>query len=203
MEADHHDHHQCHIGDGGDVGDGAVPLFPPPRNDAADPVSLVEKAIARLADDVGAIFEPAVVTALTALRAEDLVAYQRLRQRAKQANPACSVTELDRATRGTPVASADERSTLDDLVALARAQCHLYHDADRQAVAVIRLPDRREGLHPTTVNELLRLKLLSPTVVKGLLAGKQPRTPSLIWLKNHEVPASWDDQAALFGRMDR
>jgi hypothetical protein len=62
---------------------------------------------------------------------------------------------------------------------------------------------RREGLHPTTVNELLRLTLLSPTVVKGLLAGRQPRTLSLLWLKNHEVPASWDDQAALFGRMDR
>lgn len=27
---------------------------------------------------------------------------------------------------------------------LARAQCHLHHDADRQAVAVIRLPGRRE-----------------------------------------------------------
>ena len=62
---------------------------------------------------------------------------------------------------------------------------------------------RREGLHPTTVNELLRLTLLSPTGVKGLLAGRQPRTLSLIWLTNHEVPASWDDQAALFGRMDR
>jgi len=49
----------------------------------------------------------------------------------------------------------------------------------------------------------LRLTLLSPTVVKGLLAGKQPRTLSLLWLTNHEVPASWDDQAVLFGRMDR
>ncbi len=144
MEADHHDHHHCHIGDGGDVGDGAVPLFPPPRNDAANPVSLVETAIARLADDVGAIFEPSVVAALTTLRAEDLAAYQRLRQRAKQANPACSVTELDRATRGTTSTQADERSTLEDLVALARAQCHLHHDPDRQAVAVIRRPGRRE-----------------------------------------------------------
>lgn len=26
---------------------------------------------------------------------------------------------------------------------------------------------------------------------------------SLIWLKNHELPASWEDQEALFGRMDR
>lgn len=39
---------------------------------------------------------------------------------------------------------------------------------------------RREGLHPTTVNELLRPSLLSPAVVQALLAGKQPRTLSLI-----------------------
>lgn len=126
------------------MGDGAVPLFPPPQSDATDPVGRVEAAIARLADDVGAIFEPSVIAALTTLRAEELAAYQRLRQKAKQAKPACSVTELDRATRGTTSTPADERSTLDDLVTLARAQCHLHHDADRQAVAVIRLPGRRE-----------------------------------------------------------
>ncbi len=61
---------------------------------------------------------------------------------------------------------------------------------------------RSEGLHPTTVNELLRLTLLSPRVVRALLAGEQPRTLSLIWLKNNEVPWSWDDQERLFGRMD-
>lgn len=61
---------------------------------------------------------------------------------------------------------------------------------------------RREGLHPTTANELLRLSLLSPAVVRALLAGKQPRTLSPIWLKNNEGPWSWDDQDRLFGRMD-
>ena len=47
-----------------------------------------------------------------------------------------------------------------------------------------------------------RLTLLSPAVVGALLAGRQPRTLSLIWLKNNEVPRSWDDQERLFGRMD-
>jgi hypothetical protein len=47
---------------------------------------------------------------------------------------------------------------------------------------------RREGLHPTTVNELLRLTRLAPSVVQAILAGQQPRTPILIWLKNHELP---------------
>ncbi|GHT89864.1 hypothetical protein FACS1894101_1330 [Betaproteobacteria bacterium] len=38
----------------------------------------------------------------------------------------------------------------------------------------------REGLHATTVNELLRL----------------------IWLKNHELPWAWDEQEVLFGGFD-
>jgi hypothetical protein len=43
---------------------------------------------------------------------------------------------------------------------------------------------------------------LAPAVVRALLAGKQPRTLSLIRLKNNEVPWSWDDQARLSGRLD-
>ena len=46
------------------------------------------------------------------------------------------------------------------------------------------------------------LTLLSPTLVKGLLAGKQPRTLSLICLKNHEVPADWHEQKRLFDERD-
>lgn len=88
------------------------------------------------------------------------------------------------------------------LMALSRA-FHWQRLLDEGRVASGSEIARREGLHPTTVNELLRLTLLSPTLVKGLLAGRQPRTLSLIWLKNNEVPAPWDDQAALFGRMDR
>jgi hypothetical protein len=61
---------------------------------------------------------------------------------------------------------------------------------------------RREGLHPTTVNELLRLTRLAPSVVQAILAGQQPRTLSLIWLKNHELPWPWDEQEAMFGRFD-
>lgn len=88
------------------------------------------------------------------------------------------------------------------LTALSRA-CHWQRLLDEGRVAGGSEIARREGLHPTAVNELLRLTLRSPTAVKGLLAGKQPRRLSVIWLKNHEVPASWVDQATLFGRMDR
>ena len=61
---------------------------------------------------------------------------------------------------------------------------------------------RREGLHQTTVNELLRLALLSPAVVRGILDGHQPKTLSLIWLKNNLLPTDWDEQHAVFDGFD-
>ena len=73
------------------------------------------------------------------------------------------------------------------LTALSRA-FHWQRLLDEGRVASGSEIARREGLHPTTVNELLRLSLLSPAVVRASLAGKQPRTLSLIWLKNNELP---------------
>ncbi len=61
---------------------------------------------------------------------------------------------------------------------------------------------RQEGLHQTTVNELLRLALLSPAVVRSILDGHQPKTLSLIWLKNNLLPTDWDEQHALFDGFD-
>lgn len=61
---------------------------------------------------------------------------------------------------------------------------------------------RQEGLNQSTVNELLRLALLSPDVVRGILDGHQPKTLSLIWLKNNLLPPDWDEQHALFDEFD-
>ena len=61
---------------------------------------------------------------------------------------------------------------------------------------------RREGLHQTTVNELLRLTLLSPTLVRSILDGHQPKTLSLLWLKNNLPPSDWEDQHRLFDGFD-
>ena len=33
---------------------------------------------------------------------------------------------------------------------------------------------KREGLHHSTVNELLRLTLLEPAIIQAILAGQQP-----------------------------
>jgi len=61
---------------------------------------------------------------------------------------------------------------------------------------------RQEGLNQSSVNELLRLTLLSPQIVRALLAGRQPKTLTLRWLKNHELPADWAEQREVFGRFD-
>jgi len=61
---------------------------------------------------------------------------------------------------------------------------------------------RREGLHHTTVNELLRLTLLAPELVRAILDGRQPKTLSLIWLKNNELPDGWEAQQVLFAGFD-
>ena len=61
---------------------------------------------------------------------------------------------------------------------------------------------RQEGLNPTTVWELLRLTLLSPTNVQAILAGRQPRTLTLRWLKNHELPADWEAQRQVLSGFD-
>ena len=61
---------------------------------------------------------------------------------------------------------------------------------------------RREDLHPSTVNELLRLTLLAPQIILQIQAGKQPRILSLIWLKDNPLPQDWAEQMALFRDFD-
>lgn len=61
---------------------------------------------------------------------------------------------------------------------------------------------RREGLDQSCVNELLRLTLLSPEMVRDILYGCQPKTLNIHWLKNNELQNSWDEQEKLFGSFD-
>ncbi len=160
VDNDHHDHHNRHIGDVGDGGDDASLLLTSPEDGmpADDPVTIIEAAIVRLRDDVGAIVEPAVVAAFSILRATDLPTYLRLRHQAKQTNSACSVTELDKAVQQSLPGGGEEPSALDELVAIARNQCQLKHDADRSAIAIIPMPSRQEvwRVYSTGYEEWLR-----------------------------------------------
>lgn len=116
------------------------------NNDAVeqDPIAVIAAALPRLAEDVGVLAEEAVVQAFAQLKATDMASYLRLRHAAKVANRACSVTLLDQLVRDTLPGGKEDTSTLDELVALAHAQCQLHHDADRNAVALLPLPGRRE-----------------------------------------------------------
>lgn len=50
---------------------------------------------------------------------------------------------------------------------------------------------RREGLHHSTVNELLRLTLLEPAIIQTMVAGHQPRIMSLLWFQRNPLPGDW------------
>lgn len=61
---------------------------------------------------------------------------------------------------------------------------------------------QREGLHHSTVNELLRLTLLEPAIIQAILAGKQPRCMSLLWFQRNPLPTDWAAQRELLARFD-
>ena len=60
---------------------------------------------------------------------------------------------------------------------------------------------KREGLHHSTVNELLRLTLLEPVIVQAIYAGKQPRCMSLLWFQRNPLPTDMGGAADGRGRV--
>jgi len=62
---------------------------------------------------------------------------------------------------------------------------------------------QREGLHHSTVNELLRLTLLEPAIIQAILAGKQPRCMSLLWFQRNPLPTDWAAQREIVAAFDR
>ncbi len=59
---------------------------------------------------------------------------------------------------------------------------------------------RLEGLHHSTVNELLRLTLLAPEIIDLLIAGCQPRTLTLMRFQRNPLPVEWQAQRALINK---
>lgn len=88
------------------------------------------------------------------------------------------------------------------LVALTRAFYwqHLLDDGVAASGSEIA---QREGLHHSTVNELLRLTLLEPAIIQAILAGKQPRCMSLLWFQRNPLPTDWAAQRAVVAAFDR
>lgn len=85
--------------------------------------------------------------------------------------------------------------------ALARAlywQHLLKTGAFKSGVAIA----RAEGLTPGTVNRLLRLALLAPEIVDQLMAGRQPRRLTLLWLMRNDMPVLWENQQQILKRFE-
>src|SRR5574337_1318612 len=61
---------------------------------------------------------------------------------------------------------------------------------------------QREGLHHSTVNELLRLTLLEPAIIQAILAGQQPRCMSLLWFQRNPPPTDWVGQQEVVAGFD-
>ena len=61
---------------------------------------------------------------------------------------------------------------------------------------------QREGLHHSTINELLRLTLLEPAIIMAMVAGKQPRCMSLLWFQSNPLPTDWVAQRKVVARFD-
>jgi hypothetical protein len=61
---------------------------------------------------------------------------------------------------------------------------------------------RQEGLHPSTVNELLRLTLLAPGIIEQLMAGRQPRRLNLMWFQRHPLPVYWQAQHQIIANFE-
>lgn len=102
------------------------------------------------------------------------------------------------------VEAAGEVTTQHDqplLVALTRA-FYWQHLLDEGVVDSGSEIARREGLHHSTVNELLRLTLLEPAIIQSVLAGKQPRCMSLLWFQRNPLPTDWAAQRQILARFD-
>ncbi len=51
-----------------------------------------------------------------------------------------------------------------------------------------------EGLNPSTVNELLRITLLDPSLVERILEGKHSQKMSMMWFTRNVLPDVWNKQ---------
>ena len=87
------------------------------------------------------------------------------------------------------------------LVALTRA-FYWQQLLDDGAVASGSDIARQEGLHHSTVNELLRLTLLEPAIIQAILAGQQPRCMSLLWFQRNPLPTDWVGQREVVAGFD-
>lgn len=59
----------------------------------------------------------------------------------------------------------------------------------------------REGIHRSTVSDLLRLSLLAPDIVQAAYEGRLPRAVSLEAILRAKVPLDWNEQRRMIASL--
>ena len=101
--------------------------------------------------------------------------------------------DLEFAGRSTPDNAVDSRINIPLLQGLARAfywQRLLDAGEVKSGTEIAQL----EGLNPSTVNELLRITLLDPSLVERILEGTQPQILSRMWFTRNGLSDLWNKQ---------
>lgn len=82
--------------------------------------------------------------------------------------------------------------------ALAKAY-RLQQKMDKNPDQTISSLAREEGLTHGYLGRILRLNLLAPNIVEGILEGRQPKGLKVIDFLRKEVPLLWEEQKEKFG----
>ena len=62
--------------------------------------------------------------------------------------------------------------------------------------------NKRAGLRPWMMNELLRPTLSETVGIRAILADREPRRMSLLWLEHNPLPPGWEAQRGVMTRFD-
>lgn len=104
---------------------------------------------------------------------------------------------------GQPEAASKASTTIDQPLVVALTRAFYWQQLlDDGLVASGSDIARQEGLHHSTVNELLRLTLLEPSIIQKILAGQQPRCMSLLWFQRNPLPTDWVAQRKVVAGFD-
>lgn len=120
----------------------AVLTFSPKQIRAAaeetnNPHSIVQAALEKLPKDAGAMYDPAIIDALKAIRRKDEAEYTRLTAPAKGCR-----TRLDKLTKGE--SNGQQDSYVDMILSVARENATFAHDADGAGIGLIEVGGHRE-----------------------------------------------------------
>lgn len=105
--------------------------------------------------------------------------------------------------RGVQRVASDDRDVHDVTLidGLARA-FYWQHLLDTGAMKSGSAIARAEKLHPSVINELLRLTLLAPDIIEQFMAGKQPRRLTLMWFQRNRLMVDWQAQRELMASFE-